>query len=37
MKTGKMFHDLLKYENESFYKNHKYIQFDTIYGNALTK
>ena len=34
MKTGKMFHDLLKYENESFYKNHKYIQFDTIYGNG---
>lgn len=29
-----MFHDLLKYENESFYKNHKYIQFDTIYGNG---
>ena len=35
MKTGKMFHDLLKYENESFYKNHKYIQFDTIYGNGI--
>lgn len=34
MKTGKMFHDLLKYEEEAFYKNHKYIQFDTIYGNA---
>ena len=34
MKTGKMFHDLLKYENEAFYKNHKYIQFDTIYGNG---
>lgn len=34
MKTGKMFHDLLKYEDESFYKNHKYIQFDTIYGNG---
>ena len=34
MKTGKMFHDLLKYENEDFYKSHRYIQFDTIYGNA---
>lgn len=34
MKTGKMFHDLLKYEDEAFYKNHKYIQFDTIYGNG---
>ena len=35
MKTGKMFHDLLKYENESFYKNHKYIQFDTIYEKGI--
>ena len=34
MKSGTMFHDLLKYEKEDFYKNHKYIQFDTIYGNA---
>lgn len=34
MKTGKMFHDLLKYEKEDFYKNHKYIHFDTIYGNG---
>lgn len=34
MKTGKMFHDLLKYESEDFYKNHKYVQFNTIYGNA---
>ena len=34
MKTGKMFHDLLKYEDEDFYNNHKYIQFDTIYGNG---
>lgn len=34
MKTGTMFHDLLKYEDVSFYNNHKYIQFDTIYGNG---
>lgn len=34
MKSGKMFHDLLEYEDETFYKNHKYIQFDTIYGNG---
>lgn len=34
MKTGTMFHDLLKYEEESFYNTHKYIQFDTIYGDA---
>lgn len=34
MKTGKMFHDLLSYEDESFYQNHKYIQFDTLNGNA---
>lgn len=34
MKTGTMFHDLLDYESEEFYKNHKYIQFNSIYGNA---
>ena len=34
MKTGTMFHDLLKYEDASFYNNHKYIQFDTIYGDG---
>ena len=34
IKSGTMFHDLLKYEDASFYKNHKYIQFDTIYGDA---
>ncbi len=34
MKTGTMFHDLLKYEDASFYENHKYIQFDTIYGDG---
>ena len=30
MKAGTMFHDLLKYEDEDFYKEHKYITFDTI-------
>ncbi|MBQ9234461.1 MAG: class B sortase [Lachnospiraceae bacterium] len=34
MKNGKMFHDILKYEDEDFYKEHKYIQFDTIYGDG---
>jgi len=31
MKNGKMFGQLQKYEKESFYKDHKIIQFDTIY------
>ncbi len=34
MKNGKMFHDILKYEDEEFYNEHKYIQFDTIYGDG---
>ena len=34
MKTGKMFHELLEYENEDFYKKHKYIQFNTIFEDA---
>ncbi len=31
MKSGKMFGSLQKYQNESYYKDHKYIEFDTIY------
>lgn len=31
MKSGKMFGDLDKYKDESFYKKHKTIFFDTIY------
>lgn len=31
MKNGSMFHDLLKYEDEEFYREHKTIKFDTIY------
>ena len=34
MESGKMFHDLLKYDDEDFYKEHKYITFDTIYGDG---
>ena len=34
MTTGKMFHSLFEYEDEDFYKEHKYISFDTIYGNG---
>lgn len=31
MQDGAMFHDLHGYYNYSFYKEHQYIQFDTIY------
>lgn len=31
MKNGEMFHDLLKYKERSFYEDHKYIRFDTVY------
>ena len=31
MHAGTMFHDILKYADEDFYKEHKYIIFDSIY------
>ena len=31
MKNCSMFHDLIKYEDEEFYRDHKTINFDTIY------
>lgn len=31
MQSGKMFGNLVKYEDENYYKKHKYITFDTIY------
>lgn len=31
MRSGRMFGQLNKYSSEAFYKDHKYIQFDTIY------
>ena len=31
MKNGSMFHDLIKYEDEEFYRDHETINFDTIY------
>ena len=31
MKNGSMFHDLIKYEDKEFYREHKTINFDTIY------
>lgn len=34
MHTGKMFHDLLEYEDEEFYKEHKTFTFNTIYGDG---
>lgn len=30
MKNGTMFHDLFKYENAEFWKEHPYIQLDTL-------
>lgn len=34
MNSGKMFHDIMKYENEEFYNSHKTFTFDTIYGDG---
>ena len=34
MKNGRMFHSILEYDNEDYYKEHKYIEFDTIYGDG---
>lgn len=34
MNSGKMFHDIMKYENEDFYNSHKTFTFDTIYGDG---
>lgn len=34
MNAGTMFHDLLQYEDESFYQTHKTFRFDTIYGDG---
>lgn len=35
MKSGKMFGGLQKYQKESYYKDHKYIEFDTIYETGV--
>ena len=34
MKNGRMFHEILSYDNEDFYKEHKYIEFDTIFDDG---
>ena len=34
MKNGTMFAGLLKYTDESFFKNHRYIEFDTLEGDG---
>lgn len=34
MQTGKMFGELESYAKQSFYEEHKYISFDTIYGDG---
>lgn len=31
MNSGTMFHDLLKYEDQAFYEQHKTFEFDTLY------
>lgn len=35
MKAGTMFHALLSYEKEDYYKEHNMIEFDTIHDNAV--
>lgn len=34
MNSGKMFHDLLQYEDKEFYEKHKTFEFDTIYEDG---
>ena len=34
MRSGRMFGNLVKYEDESFYKTHRTIKFDTIYEHG---
>ena len=34
MKFGQMFHSILEYRDEEYYKKHPVIQFDTIYGDG---
>ena len=34
MNSGKMFHDILKYDSDEFYEGHKTFTFDTIYGDG---
>ncbi len=34
MNSGTMFHDIIQYESETFYKEHKTFTFDTIYGDG---
>ncbi len=34
MNNGNMFHDILNYEKQDYYSAHKYIEFDTIYGDG---
>lgn len=34
MKAGTMFHDLLKYVDEEYYQEHRYVTFNTIYRDG---
>ena len=35
MRNGTMFHDLLKYADQEFYNEHKYVRFDTVYNRCV--
>lgn len=35
MTSGIMFHDLLRFKDEAFWREHRYILFDTIYGDGI--
>lgn len=35
MKSGKMFYDIIKYEDQEFYERHKSFRFDTIYEDGV--
>ncbi len=33
MKNGSMFHNLIKYKKEDFFRNNRIFQFDTLYAD----
>ena len=35
MNSGTMFHDIIKYQDEEFYQEHKTFRFDTIHGDGI--
>ena len=34
MQSGKMFHDIQNYKNVSYYKQHPFVQYDTVYADS---